>query len=61
MLFFDLFKRICCQKNEFDLETKFLDLLNAQNVFWLGCYFSPFLGNLLYYLENINFQKITSR
>jgi hypothetical protein len=37
-----------CQKDslapEFDLEGKFLDILNAQNIFWLGIYFSPFLG-----------------
>ena len=28
----------------FDMETKFLDLLYIQTVFWLSIYFSPFLG-----------------
>lgn len=29
---------------KFDLESKFFELLNAQNIFWIGIYFSPFLG-----------------
>lgn len=46
---------------QFDLEAKFLELLNAQNIFWLGIYFSPFLGLFapVYYFFKFYVNKVS--
>ncbi len=58
----------------FDLDTKYLDLLFVQTIFWLAIYFSPFLGvfgpifyfikfytNLLSLTRLTSFTKVTSQ
>lgn len=58
-----LMSKMCGKKiaAEFDLEGKFLDLLNSQNIFWLGTYFSPFLGVFapIYYFFKFYLNKVS--